>query len=333
MAQELSTKNQISSLQWIVKDKIPEGVEPVKIFWWRPDPEACRNVEADETSWNEYLISIRRSLEDAHFPWSYERAAIVALLNLVPSLTGTLSHKFETRITSLFRVLDGFSDRRFGDFTLPGLATFSAKELIAENLHRALLSDALTGALDRDEWLKKSLLFLEFSAAVNLVDCHVWNRNIFTEFGWPEKITPDVFDVPVRPDLITVLCLYGKHNYASYLIGRGYDLTDFILFNFQPFYWRGGNDGPISLEHVPECVEASCQREEGRDHDRKHTRNRALDEEERKALRILFFLGDLITLDERVGSAVAAALSYIHIFQCFKRSDSRPDESGSYNHE
>lgn len=329
----------IASMHWLVGDKFTADQPPIDRLWWVHDPTVCLRVEGDESQWLNYLTHVTQGIEWLRYPNAEKKAAILTLVNLIPGLPGPLSKQFQNRLKSLFNVMGGYLEQNNEALVLSDIFNFPLADVIKGNLFRALFDDAIQDTLDPDDWQQKARLFLLLAGVDDWKGRYLWNNGTFTEAGWPAFIEtthyPSGVMAPIRPDLLASLSLAGKHEYAHKLIELGYDLSAYLLFNFQSTYWREGMRGPSILKNLPDYVERAMIKIESvlneergakisdplQEHlwqlchgDKSDRRDNNLNRHELKALRILFLLGNMVTLDARIGTAVAASLSYINAF-------------------
>ncbi|MEH6403211.1 MAG: hypothetical protein V7750_07560 [Sneathiella sp.] len=342
--------NMHPSLQWNVADTFFIGRVPTMPLNWVHDPAARILIKGEDQPWQNLLVRTGRGIEHRGYSYGRERAAIMTIMNLIPDLKGPLTKKTIDRLSSLFDVCTSYLDALNEEFILNSLFSFQIRKIIKGNLFRALLDDAMNSALQPDQWRDKARLFMEFAGPDDWKNRQCWNEGIFSTVNWPRVLTdvryPSPGSSPIRPDLLTCLCLFEEYEYAECLIDMGYDLSHFLLFNFQSIFWRNGGTKPSSLEYVlPFCRRAVGWIEDKQkeaeppistsewDHafwhrvnsDQNKVRDNHLDREEYKALMVLKTLSNELSLGDLPREAVDGANAYLGAFEGLSLPEYTPE--------
>ncbi|MEH6403213.1 MAG: hypothetical protein V7750_07570 [Sneathiella sp.] len=232
-------------LKWQVSETYPPGEEPNAEFWWSHDPNAYECAKDGMSEFGDFMAAQRFKIYEAGYIQSDERAAFFAILSLIPHLGGSISRDYKQSLKHVFENAKLYA-LLTGDllYPVPNLA-IAPEFLMTSMLYRVLLDDALDEALSVDEWTAKAEFFLGYCPKSERKNNMVWSNQIYPNIGWPQLITGDLYRLAVskecKPDLLSLLCLYEKHDYAETLIDLGYDLKDFILYAFQKNFWVLGD--------------------------------------------------------------------------------------------
>ncbi len=336
MAVDHWAETQSPTLQWNVQDTFLIGQVPTQYLRWVYDPTVSTLVHGDDEGWSSLMIRYTAKIRNLGFHNPAERAAISIIISLIPNLRGAITARFKERVSGLFDIAGEYLSSTKDVLVLNSFCSLNLQKIVMGNLFRALLDDALADTQSIEAWGKKAVLFLEWSGVEDGKKRQIWNETIFPELGWPTTLRhgayPGPTEAPLRPDFLTALCLLGKHDHAYELIGHGYDLNTFLLFNFQSFIWRNTGCGPSSLDVLPDYFEEAEARldrilsdpveppetEVWHHYVWQKTRrvNREkfaadLSIEDCKALKVLYFLADKGDLDPSTGVAVTAAMRYL----------------------
>lgn len=339
MTQDPMENTVMPSMVWEVADFFVTRHAPAAELAWVYDPNVKILIEGAFQPWSVFLNQTRNSIEHRGYPRGVERSALMVILSLIPDFGGSLSENFTRRLSSLFDICGEYLDTTTERLVCDRIFGFSLRKIIKGNLFRALLDDAIEDSLSLDQWQLKAKLFLELAGVQDWKNRTLWNEGLFTRIGWPDVIQdnayPTVSKSPIRPDLLTSLCLLGKMDHVRCLIDMGYDLSHFLLFNFQKKFWQQAGEKPKTLADVhPCCLQALDWIEdnrgkntdcsilegwemfvwqminEGQDKDR----NNDLTGDEYNALLVLKVLSNECKLGEHVQEVVDAANAYINAF-------------------
>ncbi|MBL4739636.1 MAG: hypothetical protein JKY12_01500 [Sneathiella sp.] len=352
------TKNPLApstqpTMEWAVTDIFLPGQHPTEKLRWVHDPDACILIKGDDQPWYNLLALTYGEIGYCGYPHGLERAAILTIMNLIPDLKGPLSQKFTDRLYYLFDVCAPYLDTLDEEFVFSSTFRFQLRKIIKGNLFRALLDDAQNNALPVDQWRNKAQLFMEFVGPDDWKNRQCWNEGIHTSIKWPDSINdkryPSTANSPIRPDLLTCLCLFEEFEYADCLIDMGYDLSHFLLFNFQMDFWRQGGENPSFLKHVrPFCIGAvdwvKAKQKEPEpsvnasewdvvawhrvNKDQDQPRDNQISRDEYKSLLVLKTLSNELSLNEVAGNAVEGANAYLGACQGLSLPEYTPEFEG-----
>jgi|GEM_PF-4334825 len=328
------------TMKWAVTDLILSEQLPTSELNWVYDQQARTSIKGEDQLWHKLLTNTCSTIENRGYSHGRERTAIMTIINLIPDLKGLLSQKFIDRLSYLFDVCIPYVNETNEQFFISHSRKYHLREIIKGNLFRALLDDALNNVLSLNQWQKKAQLFMELAGPDDWKNRQCWNEGLHTSIDWPDLIADkrytDLLSSPISPDLITCLCLLEKFDYADCLIDMGYDLSHFLLFNFQAVFWRRGRDKPSTLAYVlPFCFRAvkwiedrqkdpepstkasewdkSVWHRINKNHN--NPRDNQLDKNEYQAVLVLKVLSNELKLSECTQDAVDGANAYLNAFK------------------
>ncbi len=244
-----------ASLYWWAHELFDTGSTCKSMLTWYHDPYAIGAVSGNDRNFKSYLKVQAMMIESGGYLQSEARAAVATLLSLVPHFQGTMTPEFQTNSLALFNKAGHYLAEWNETVSHTPDQSFNLRQILASHLHRALLEDALQGEISLAEWRSKVELFAVFYETIGASETEIWDQALFEDIGWPGSFTDESFSrhtiLGIKPDLLSLLCLYEKHSYAETLIETGYDLRGFILFSLQPDLMEN------YLPKSPACVHIS----------------------------------------------------------------------------
>lgn len=228
-------------LYWNTTEGYAPGEHPNARLWWRPELKAYESANNSLSEFTEYVEDLKFRVAEGGYILSAARGATMAVLSLIPHLKGVHTDEFWKSLKyALDIAVPYWQSTR--DLLYPSQNVGIAPSYLFTALfYRTLLDDALDGDFSISDWKEKARFLLSYCPVNERKNNMVWNNPIYANIGWPAPITENYMVMANsgtgRPDLLSLLCLLGKHDHCAALIEVGYDLKDFMIYCFQPYYW------------------------------------------------------------------------------------------------